>query len=184
MAADQNISKFHFNVVSSVNCDCLFQLLVSFCIQQRMSANCHRERVLDLYHDGNSERGIARKVNISRSYVNNIIKRYNEANTSLRAPKVCRGPQKVDLYASEYIEVQRLVKPSIYASEIRQRLLFDGVVHPTDLPCSSQINKLSQNEHAMTRKNTSVIPRESTTTEVTNRIDDYLNEISTFFFLV
>jgi len=38
MAADQNISKFQFNVVSSVNCDCLFQLLVSFCIQQRMSS--------------------------------------------------------------------------------------------------------------------------------------------------
>ena len=87
---------------------------------------------MDLYHDGNSERGIAREVRVSRSYVNNIIKRYNEANTSLRVPKVCRGPQKVDLYASEYIEVQRLVKPSIYASEIRQRLLLDGVLHPTD----------------------------------------------------
>ena len=141
---------------------------------------CHRERVLDLYHDGNSERGIAREVRVSRSYVNNIIKRYNEANTSLRAPKVCRGPQKVDLYASEYIEVQRLVKPSIYASEIRQRLLLDGVLHPTDLPSTSQINKLSRNEHAITRKKISVIPRESTTTEVTDRIDDYLNEISTF----
>ncbi|KAK2568358.1 hypothetical protein P5673_007379, partial [Acropora cervicornis] len=78
---------------------------------------CHRERVLDLYHDGNSERGIAREVRVSRSYVNNIIKRYNEvSNTSLRAPKVCRGPQKVDLYASEYIEVQRLVKPRFFCS--------------------------------------------------------------------
>ena len=136
---------------------------------------------MDLYHDANSERGIAREVRVSRSYVNNTIKRYNEANTSLGAPKVCRDPQKVDLYASEYIEIQRLVKPSIYASEIRQRLLLDGVLHPTDLASSSQINKLSQNQHAMTRKNISVIPRESTTTEVTNRIDDYLNEISTFF---
>ena len=99
---------------------------------------------MDLYHDGNSERGIAREVCVTRSYVNNIIKRYNEANTSHRAPKVCRDLQKVDLYASEYIEIQRLLKPSIYASEIRQRLLLDGVLHPTDLPSSSQINKLSQ----------------------------------------
>ena len=125
---------------------------------------------MDPYHDGNSERGIAREVRVSRSYVNNIIKRYNEANSSLRAPKVCRAPQKVDLYASEYVEIRRLVKPSIYASEIRQRLLREGVLHPTDLPSSSQINKLSQNEHAMTTKKISVIPRESTTTEVTDSI--------------
>ena len=82
----------------------------------------------------------------------NIIERYNEGNTSLRAPKVCPGPKKVDCYASEHIEAQRLIKSSIYASEIRQRLLLDGVLHPIDLPSSSQINKLSRNEHAMTRK--------------------------------
>ena len=117
---------------------------------------------------------------VSRLYVNNVIKRYNEANTSLRAPKVCRGPEKVDLHASEFIEAQRLIKPSIYASEIRQRLLLDGVLHPIDLPSSSQVNKLSRNEHAMTRKKISVIPRESTMTEVTDKTDDYLNEISTF----
>jgi len=93
---------------------------------------------------------------------------------------VCHGLEKVDLYVSEYIEAHQLIKPSIYASEIRQRLLLDGVLHPTDLPSSSQINKLSQNEHTMMRKKISVIPRESTMTEVTNRTDDYLNEISTF----
>ncbi|XP_068734513.1 paired box protein 6 homolog [Montipora capricornis] len=142
---------------------------VGFYDNGRALSLCHWERVLDLYHDRNSERGIAREVCVSRSYVNNIIKGYNEANTSLRAPNVCRGLQKVDLYASEYTEVQRLVKPSIYASEIRQRLLLDGVLHPTDLPSSSQINKLSRNEHAMTRKKISVIPCESTTTEVTDR---------------
>ena len=35
---------------------------------------CHRERVLDLYHYGKSERGIAREVRVSRKYVNNVIK--------------------------------------------------------------------------------------------------------------
>ena len=35
---------------------------------------CHRERVLDLYHYGNIERGIAREVRVSRKYVNNVIK--------------------------------------------------------------------------------------------------------------
>ena len=64
---------------------------------------------------------------MSRKYVNNVIKRYNGA------PKVCYGLEKVDLYISEYIEAQRLMKPSIYASEIRQRLLLDGVLHPNDI---------------------------------------------------
>ena len=162
MAADQNIGKLHSEVVPNVVA-IYFSYLFSIVFNSECPASpepkrrvlrslCHRERVLDLYHDGNSERGIAREVRVSCSYVNNIIKRYNEANTSLRAPKVCRGPKKVDFYASEYIEAQRLIKPSIYASEIRQRLLLDGDLHPIDLPSSSQINKLSRNEHAMTRK--------------------------------
>lgn len=75
--------------------------------------------------------------------MNNVIKQYNEANTSLGARKVCHGPEKVDLYPSEYIEAQRLMKSTIYASEIRQRLLLDGVLHLNDLPSNSQINKLS-----------------------------------------
>ena len=146
------VSATCFLLYSTANVQLRLNQSGSFYDNGRALSLCYRERVLDLYHDGNSERGIAREVRVSRSYVNNIIKRYNEANTSLRAPKVCRGPQKVDLYASEYIELQRLVKPSIYASEIRQRLLPDGVLHPTDLPSSSQRNKLSRNEHAMTRK--------------------------------
>ena len=151
-----------------MRCDCSFQLFLVFFstanVQLRLNQKggfydngwslsiCHRERVLDLHHDGKSERGISREVRVSRTYVNNVIKRYTEANTSLRAPKVCCGPKKVDRFASEYIEAQRLMKPSIYASESRQRLLLDGVFHPNDLPSNSQINKVSRNEHAMTRK--------------------------------
>ena len=192
MAADQNIGKFSFEVVlravtahfsyffSTANVQLRLNQKGGFYDNGRSLSICHRERVLDLHHDGNSERVISREVRVSRTYVNNVIKRYTEANTSLRAPKVCFGPKKVDRYASEYIEAQRLMKPSIYASEIRQRLLLDGVLHPNDLPSNSQINKLSRNEHAMTRKKISVIPRESTTTDVTEKTDDYLYEISTF----
>ena len=44
---------------------------------------------------------------------------------------------KIDQTMSEYIEVERLMKPSVYGSEIRERLLLDGIVHPTDLPSIS-----------------------------------------------
>ena len=69
---------------------------------------------------------------------------------------------KINQTVSEYIEVERLMKPRVYGSEIRKRLLIDGVVHPTDLPNISQINKVSRKQHAMTRKKTTAVPREST----------------------
>ena len=69
---------------------------------------------------------------MSRTYVNNVIKRYTEANTSLRAPKVCCGPKKVDRYASEYIEAQQLMKPSIYASEINLAMKERKTMQPFD----------------------------------------------------
>jgi len=82
---------------------------------------------------------------------------------------------KVDQTVSEYIECCRLMNPSIYWSEIRQRLLLDGVVHPIDIPSVSQINR-----HAMTRKRTRVVPCESTTPSATEAVDAFFNEISNF----
>ena len=54
----------------------------------------------------------------------------------------------------EYIDVQKHMKPSIYGSEIQQRLLLDGLVHPTDLPSVSQINWRLGQDLVMTYKKT------------------------------
>ncbi|KAL9984201.1 hypothetical protein ACROYT_G006472 [Oculina patagonica] len=43
----------------------------------------------------------------------------------------------------EFMSVEKIVKSSIYAAEMRERLLFDGVVNADDLPSASQINKSS-----------------------------------------
>lgn len=140
----------------------------------------NRERVLDLHHDGNSEREISRQVHASRSFVHKVIERYNESNTSISAPKRCPAPKKIDTTASEYVEVERLAKPSTYAREIKQHLLLDGVLHPNDIPSISQINKLSSNQHAMTRKKLTVIPRESLNPDIKQKTNDYLTKISQF----
>ena len=87
---------------------------------------------------------------------------------------------KVDQTVSEYIECCRLMNPSIYGSEIRQRLLLDGVVHPVDVPSVSQINRVSHTQHAMTRKRITAVPRESTTPSATEAVDAFLKEISNF----
>ena len=139
-----------------------------------------RDRILDLHHDGLGERQIAREVRVSHTYVGKVIKRYDESNTDLRAQRSHFVRPKVDQTASKYIECCRLMNPSIYGSEIRQRLLLDGVVHPVDIPSVSQINRVSQTQHAMTRKRITVVLRESTTPTATEAVDAFLNEISNF----
>lgn len=72
------------------------------------------------------------------------------------------------------------MNPSFYGSEVRQRLLLDGVVHPLDIPSVSQINRVSHTQHAMTRNKVTVVPRESTTPSATEAVDAFVNESSNF----
>ena len=104
-------------------------------------------------------------------FVQKVIDRYNEQNTPLRAARVDYPRPKIDEAALEYIEVQKVRKPSIYSSEIQQRLLLDGVVHPANLPSVSQINKVIRKDLVMTRKKITATPLESTTPETTAAID-------------
>ena len=84
----------------------------------------YRDRILDLHHEGLSERQIAREVRVSHTYVGKVIKRYDKSNTDLRAQRSHFVKPKVDQTISEYIECCRLMNPSIYGSEIRQRDYF------------------------------------------------------------
>ena len=43
--------------------------------------------ILDLHHDGLSERQIAWEVGVSHTYVGKVIKRYKESNTDLKAQR-------------------------------------------------------------------------------------------------
>ena len=129
----------------------------------------YRKRVLDLYHDGFGHRQIARENRSTPSFVQKVIDGYNVQQC--RDVRVDFPKPKIDENVLEYIEVQKLTKPSIYSSEIRQRLLLDGVVHPANLPSVSQIN-------VMTRKKVTTIPLESTAPAATAAVDDFLTEIA------
>ena len=107
-----------------------------------------------------------------------MIDRYNEQNTSLRGIRVGFASPKIDEQVMEYIEVQKVMKPSTYSTELQQRLLLDGVVQPANLPSVSQINKVIRKELLMTRKKLTTIPLECTTPEATTAIDDFLTEIA------
>lgn len=44
----------------------------------------------------------------------------------------------------EFIEQEKLLKPSVYSSEIQERLVLNNVVHPLDVPSKAVITKMHQ----------------------------------------
>ena len=55
-----------------------------------------RDRILDLHHDGHSERHITREVHVSHTYVGKVIKRYDKSNTAHRAQRKTFVKPKID----------------------------------------------------------------------------------------
>ncbi|XP_031557587.1 paired box protein Pax-8-like [Actinia tenebrosa] len=112
----------------------------------------YRERILDLNHQGLSQRAIADEMRISIGYVNKVVRHYDEHNTSLPQSRRCPPREIVIPEVAEYVEVEKLCQPSIYTSEIKHRLLLDGVSLPGNLPSDSAIRKCVREDCMMTRK--------------------------------
>lgn len=110
---------------------------------------------------GHCQRFIANDLKTSRHFVSNVLRDYNITNSAFLKSKVIPQRPKMTDDVVEYIEVEKLCKPSICSSEIRQRLLLDGVVHPDNLPTVSSIKKCIQKDLVMTKKRIQQIPRES-----------------------
>ena len=112
-----------------------------------------RERVLDLSQQGLGQRVVAPEVRTSHTFVGNVVRNYDKTNSSLRLLRSTFPDPKINATALEYIDVEKHMKPIIYGSEIQQRLLLDGLVHPTDLPSVSKINRRHGQDLMMTIKN-------------------------------
>ena len=82
--------------------------------------------------------------------------------------------QKFPTKFSSLCLLKKIMKPSVHASEIRQRLLLDGVVDADDLPSASQINKRIRRDLVMSKKKLSVIPSES------NKLPDKTNILTPY----
>ena len=109
-----------------------------------------------------------------------VLEQYNDKNISLRIPRTIFLVSKVSNEVLEFMSVEKIMKPSVHAYEIQQRLLLDGIVDADDLPSGSQINKRIRRDLVMSKNKLSVILSESTTPEQIARQDEYLNTISTF----
>ena len=109
-----------------------------------------------------------------------VLEQYNYKKISIRSPRTSFFVPKVTNEVLKFMSVEKIIKPSIYASELRDRLLLDGVEDADDLPSASQINKRMRRDLVMSKKKLSVIRSESNTPEQIARQDEYLNVISTF----
>ena len=139
-----------------------------------------REQVLDLAHARTSQHQIATEPRVSRGYVQKVLEQYNYKNISIRSPRTSFFVPKVTNEVLEFMSVEKIIKPTIYASELRDRLLLDGVVDADDLPSASQINKRMRRDLVMSKKKVSVILSESNTPQQIAKQEEYLNVISTF----
>ena len=76
------------------------------------------------------------------------------------------------------LKLKKNCKPSIYTSELQNRLVLDGVLHPEDLPHPSTITKFVRNELLMTKKKIHAVTSECRTAEIEARTNFFLDQVS------
>ena len=101
------------------------------------------ERVLDLHHQGFSQRQLSQNVRVSIGYVNKVVQLYEESNSSLPRPRKTPVRNKMSADVVEYVESEKLCQPSMYTSELQQRLPLDGISPLGHLPLQSAIKSAS-----------------------------------------
>ena len=75
-----------------------------------------RERVLDLHHVGLSPQLIATEIKTSRHFVGNVLADYNINNSSIPTRRGTPLPPKMVPDVIEFLEMEKLSKPSITCS--------------------------------------------------------------------
>ena len=76
--------------------------------------------------------------------------------------------------------MQKHLKLSTYTSEIQHKLLLDRVVHPNDLPGTSQINQRLREDLLFSKKKLTVSPLEAEKPGALDRQNKYLQAISRY----
>ena len=71
----------------------------------------------------------------------NVLRDYDQNSSSMPKLRVTQPRSKLGGDVVQYVENKKLWKPSITSSELQERLLLDGIVHPVDLPSKSAISK-------------------------------------------
>jgi hypothetical protein len=107
-----------------------------------------RSRIVDLAHQGVRPCDISRQLRVSHGCVSKILGRYYETGSIKPGviggskPKVAT-PRVVDAIAN-----YKKSNPTMFAWEIRDRLLSDGICDSDNIPSVSSINRIVRNKAA------------------------------------
>ena len=102
-----------------------------------------RHQVVRLHLQGRSQRSIATVLDISKSTVGNIVSNDSETGEENRPiSQKCRGRecQKLTVETMKAIELHKIAKRSVYAKEIRSKLVEDNVCAYQNLPSIRFLN--------------------------------------------
>ncbi|KAK0404062.1 hypothetical protein QR680_017265 [Steinernema hermaphroditum] len=105
-----------------------------------------RNKIVELAHQGVRPCDISRQLRVSHGCVSKILGRYYETG-SIR-PGVIGGskPKVATPKVVETIALYKKHNPTMFAWEIRERLLEDGVCDPDNVPSVSSINRIVRNK--------------------------------------
>ena len=137
-----------------------------------------REKVLDMIHSGISQRTTATELKKNGYFVQNVLADYDRTGCSLPHMKVQPERRVITPDVMASIEIEKLMKPSIYSAELQDRLLLDGIAHPWNLPSRSTISKCVRNDLFMTKKRIQQIPAESQRNDNIELRNDFLEQMA------
>ena len=104
--------------------------------------NDTRKKIVDLYKQGMQPCNISRNLRVSHGCVSKILARFNE--TGSIAPGTAGGskPRKTTPKVVQKIKEYKVKDPAIFAREIRDRLLNDGVCNEYNVPSVSSVSRI------------------------------------------
>ena len=114
---------------------------------------------------------------LSVGYVDKVFKFNEDTNSSLASPRNTPVQKKIPAAVVEYLETEKLSKPTVYTSELQQRFLLDGFSPPGHFPSQLAIKKCIREDCKMTRKKISQVLKESLSQVNTDYTNYFLNQI-------
>ena len=104
--------------------------------------NDTRKKIVDLYKQGVQICNISRNLRISHTCVSKILARFNETGSIAPGTKGGSKPIKTTLKVVQKITEYKVKDPGLFAREIRDRLLNDGVCNEYNVPSVSSVSRI------------------------------------------